>query len=137
MRGFQVPLRLLMDPWHSKKTIPMFAGSIPMLGKHTKANMCIKINPCKNPRTIIYKFWILPMRVRMVIAPKGINQYGFWGVLSEGKGLDIIMIHVIAICVAFEPGDLWCQCFFGGSLIFDVCLCVSVSVAVFYEYNCH
>jgi len=87
MRGFQVPLRLLMDPWHSKKTIPMFAGSIPMLGKHTKANMCIKINPCKNPRTIIYKFWILPMRVRMVIAPKGINQYGFWGGIVRGEGV--------------------------------------------------
>jgi len=101
--------RGLKDPYGSlklKKTIPMFAGSIPMLGKHTKANMCIKINPCKNPRTIIYKFWILSMPVRMVITPKELINTVSGGVLSEGKGLDIIMIHVIAICVAFEPGDL-------------------------------
>ena len=63
-------------------------------------------NPRKNPRTVIYKFWILPMRVRMVIAPKEQINTVSGGVLSEGKGLDIIMIHVIAICVAFEPGDL-------------------------------
>ena len=65
---------------------------------------------------------------------KGTNQYGFWGGIVRGEGVGHYNDPCYSNMCGFRAWRFLC---FLGSLIFDVCLCVRVFVAVFYEYNCH